>query len=249
MKRYVLSILSFTLLVPSLTHAEITRTLRLGDRGLDVKELQIALNSDPATRIAQSGPGAPGFESTYFGALTQAAVNKFQIKYALEALTPAGLSAPTGIVGPLTRKVLYRLSRTTTPVSQEQPGISTTVSLQAATPQIITSRTQSITLTGSGFTPYNNQIIIASESEAVATTVSSVNGTSLTAIPTFPTIEKMRSQITNPASIPAFASNLRDGLITRSNGVVYMRAILKVKNANGESNTITLLLDVAALLK
>ncbi len=75
-----------------------TRTLRRGARGVDVRYLQIILNSDPDTQVTTSGS-----ETDYFGILTKSAVIRFQNKYAAEILTPANLKSGTGIVGVLTR--------------------------------------------------------------------------------------------------------------------------------------------------
>ncbi len=85
--------------------------------------LQKFLNQDPATVIAQSGSGAPGFESATFGPRTKLAVIKFQEKYAADILTPNGLLKGSGIVGPATRAKLKALcpAETTGGVSQMQP--------------------------------------------------------------------------------------------------------------------------------
>ncbi len=86
------------------------RTLKVGSRGEDVRELQKMLNSDYSTRILGNGPGSIGKETLYFGALTQDAVIRFQEKYAGQILTPNGLSAGTGIVGRSTRATLIAMS-------------------------------------------------------------------------------------------------------------------------------------------
>lgn len=72
--------------------------LKLGMTDVDVQRLQVVLNKDPRTRVAASGAGSPGQETTYFGNLTKSAVMRFQ---ALYSITPVA-----GYVGPLTRAVL-----------------------------------------------------------------------------------------------------------------------------------------------
>ena len=73
-----------------------TRNLVAGDRGEDVRQLQILLNSNPATVVASSGPGSNGQETTYYGPATARAVSKFQEVYASDILTPLGLTSGTG---------------------------------------------------------------------------------------------------------------------------------------------------------
>jgi len=69
------------LLVPFITLANtdcsFTRTLSLGDDGSDVKCLQQYLNAN-GFLVAETGVGSPGFETTTYGSLTEAAVLRWQ---------------------------------------------------------------------------------------------------------------------------------------------------------------------------
>jgi hypothetical protein len=92
---------------------QFTKNLSVGMDNEDVKQLQIALNSDSTTQIASSGVGSPGQETTFFGSLTRQAVKRFQEKYRAEVLEPYDISLPTGFVGVATRMKLNGLLATT----------------------------------------------------------------------------------------------------------------------------------------
>lgn len=72
-----------------------SRSLKLGSRGADVKDLQVFLNMCADSKVANSGAGSPGMETTYFGPATKAAVMKWQ--------QARGVSPASGLFGPLSR--------------------------------------------------------------------------------------------------------------------------------------------------
>ncbi len=82
------------------------KNLNEGMEDIDVKYLQIILNADPETKVADTGPGSPGQEENTYDAATMQAVKSFQRKYAEETLHPAGLILSTGIVDEYTRDKL-----------------------------------------------------------------------------------------------------------------------------------------------
>ena len=84
------------------------RRLSLGITGDDVKRLQQLLNKNVDTQIASSGIGSPGNESTYFGSLTEKAVQKFQIKYGIASSGSAQMTG-FGAVGPKTQAKLQEI--------------------------------------------------------------------------------------------------------------------------------------------
>jgi len=93
-----------------------TTPLRLGQTDTGVLALQQILNTSADTAVAAAGHGAPGQETTYFGAKTLDAVKRFQAKHNLPT---------TGYVGPLTLAALKGLTgapaATPTP-----PGVAST---------------------------------------------------------------------------------------------------------------------------
>lgn len=77
------------------------RYLRVGMSGADVKLIQQIM--------VREGVYVEGFTTGYFGRLTQKAAIKFQEKYRAEILTPAGLTAGNGYVGPKTLQKFIEL--------------------------------------------------------------------------------------------------------------------------------------------
>lgn len=110
------------------------RTLRLGMHGEDVRELQIILNAEIETHVAETGTGAPGNETNYFGLGTKRALIKFQEKYKKEILSLFGLTSGTGILGEATRQKINDLAITARDkqIKMVQDAISTSSQSQSS---------------------------------------------------------------------------------------------------------------------
>ncbi|KXB08040.1 hypothetical protein AKJ56_01975, partial [candidate division MSBL1 archaeon SCGC-AAA382N08] len=85
------------------------RALDVGMSGDDVLCLQTMLNQDLSEPIADSGPGSPGNETSYFGSITKGGVVTFQENYSEDVLAPWDLTQGTGYVGKTTREKLNSL--------------------------------------------------------------------------------------------------------------------------------------------
>lgn len=248
------------LLTSTNVNAGVFRTLRQGSVGSDVRELQILLNKDPETTVALSGAGSPGRETSSFGSLTRQAVIKFQTKYASDVLYPAGISFPTGIVGQMTRaklNSLYPSSGSNTSQGGSLPAINTNPPrIDSILPSIVSADSQNITISGSNFTPNGNSIVIASDSDRPIGSFSSIDGKTITIPFTHSVVEKVRSQLSvykNSSNyqeiLSSFISNLTGENISVENGTTYLRAIILVRNSGGDSNSVTILVDIKSLLQ
>lgn len=130
------------------TASNFTLDLKQGDRGTEVTNLQKALNTDSRTQVASSGAGSPGNESSYFGALTKAAVMKYQII--------KGISA-TGMVDAATRAALNAVSVTTTAASSVSSVSVAASSVSSAASSVSTvGGTEGLITTKLSATPADN---------------------------------------------------------------------------------------------
>ncbi len=100
----------------SMSSYHFTRNLTVGSTGEDVKALQQFLNGHGVLVSGGSGAGSPGHESTYFGALTKAALAQWQ---GLNGISPA-----IGYFGPITMARINGLVLTPPgPPSVTPPGV------------------------------------------------------------------------------------------------------------------------------
>lgn len=114
--------------------APISRTLRVGMQGEDVRALQKFLNDDVDSMIATTGVGSPGNESTVFGPATLRAVMKFQAANKEQILIPAGVTEPTGIIGKMMRGVVNQYLCANPSLGVEGAEVSTSSSKTSSDP-------------------------------------------------------------------------------------------------------------------
>lgn len=189
-------VFAFVLLVaPTLSFSAtngFTRTLYVGMRGEDVRELQKVLNMDEGTRVASTGLGSLGFETDYFGSATKRALVKFQEKYRAEVLAPLGLTAGTGVFGEKTRAKAQMLLFIAPTLSKSMSVVTTTRAPVEKGDVFVYFPSRysgkpgtTVTISGSGFTATENTIYF--DSIPAVEKVSSWNGQMITfKIPTIP---------------------------------------------------------------
>lgn len=140
-----------------------SRNLRLGISGEDVLILQRLLNNDPATRVADSGAGSSGLETTYFGVKTRGAVMRFQDLYKGQVLSPAGLTTASGFVGTYTRAKLTSLCEkelgaiSATPATSKPSSETSAVSTTSTVVATVNPSTNADTLTANSSLAGNSE--------------------------------------------------------------------------------------------
>lgn len=245
--KYQIKVALLVLVLPMISLAEtniFSRNLKFGMSGDDVRVLQVMLNTDPTTRVAENGPGAPGSETNYFGGATRQAVIKFQEKYRAEVLIPSGLSYGTGYFGEKTRA---QMSIFGTQGGETTIGAVSTAGNGAPVP---TNDFASSTNIGTGIAPTPTPTPIQQTEVAIAS-LSQLSGKPLTQItvsgwgftPTGNTVSFGSTTITNLNSLDGYNISLSVPSISMG---VYPIA---VKNAIGESKTKTYFVVVSGFIQ
>ena len=128
-----------------------SRNLSQGSTGNDVYQLQKFLNevyrlqNDPRARVAVSGAGSPGRETSYYGPATATAVSGFQEIYKDQILTPLGLTSGTGGFYTSTRRQANGLCN----AASAGTTTTTTTTTGGYTPTQPTGTVPTVTVTGS----------------------------------------------------------------------------------------------------
>jgi len=144
-----------------------SRNLVVGSTGSDVKCLQAVLNLSATTKVATTGAGSPGAETTYFGSRTLAAVKVYQAEH---GWTPANQ------VGPMTRQALNATLAGGTTGGTLPAGCTSTSGFSPTTGQSCGTGTGPVIIpTGAGLT-----VQLAYDNPASSTLVT---GTNITTAP------------------------------------------------------------------
>jgi len=226
--------------------------LKMGSYGEEVVFLQQLLNSDPETKVAETGAGSPQNETPSFGPRTQLAVIKFQEKYSSEILAPIGLVAGTGIVGPNSRIVLNRLVSgvsnssvsSTMTAPWENGSIYPTIS--AVIPGIVGDpRNTPVTIVGENFSSKNTVFLSVQDLEIFDGYSSDGKTITVTLNTSFIDIVKEMVDSSGDASVrQTVVDSLKVEFDSVGRDGVYLPATIFVKNEKGESNKFLIHLNV-----
>ncbi len=192
-------------------------TLKMGSKSQAVMELQKVLNANGYT-VSTTGAGSVGYESTYFGAKTKAAVMKWQAAMGLVA---------DGVVGPASRAVL---NGTTTTNTNTNTNTNTTTQTGPVTAMLATTN------------PASSTLVAGQATASLAAFTFTGNGT-VTAV----TLQRTGvSADTTPSNVYLFdgAMRLTDAASVSSNGTVTFSAPAGIFTVSG-SKTISVKSDIA----
>ncbi len=166
--KFILVLLAAILFAPVGVNAEmklLLNDLKRGDTSSDVRVLQQILNLDPVTKVASIGPGSPGYETMYFGSLTEAALKRFQKKYEAEIFALSGLSPVTGKLDLRTRTKMNTLALSgfitdsnitlSKPVEEKKTENNNYLTITSIEPENTTPG-ETVHLYGAGFTKTSN---------------------------------------------------------------------------------------------
>lgn len=242
------------LFVPATTHARnFLRTLKIGDSGKDVLFVQQILNLSPLTQVTQVGLGSPGNETVIFGNATRNAIIKFQILYASDILTPAGLTHATGVAGSFTLKKINELATLSNNAKTSTSSIgnilNTNQKTQVAQKPVIDSITPTIVGNGDTVIIYGknfdttNTVMVSIESDnrftnipSDGTTISFQFNSSLASA-----LAKGMSNLTGDTRAKAIQYLIAKGKFVAGpgDGSAYTPVDIYVKSKNGNSNIVS----------
>ncbi len=236
------------------------RSLRVGDYGEDVRFIKQILNLSPETQISQTGVNSPTHEDAIFGTSTQASLIKFQNLYAKDILVPAGLSKPTGVAGSFTFKKINELAAINDKKladqkaeadkkAKEDASSDKTPHIDSISPTIFGDNSQIAKITGKNFDPIGNTILVSVEDDDRFTRISSDDLKTIQ-VPLSITVSgffnKGMNALKGDVRAQVIAQLISKGQFVAGpgDGSAYMPATIKIKNFNGESNSLDILVKV-----
>ncbi len=123
--------------------------------------------------------------------------------------------------------------------------------IDAISPDIITTNPYKITISGSGFTPTGNTVLIPSERRDGFTELSSVDGKTINVTTPISFVEKLKNDpfFTDSANIDLFVDNMNGSTVSTINGIKCIEITVSVENIKGTSNEVSVCVDLKSIMK